>query len=829
MAYIPSLCEDKTFVPGDGPLSASLLIIGESPGTRENESGKPFWGPSGGKLRKHLALAGLTREEVRLEYVFPYQPPGNKISTIPLSDRIPYANALLELIGQMPNLRVVVPLGNAALDLVRTGQAREWKRVARAGISAWRGSVLDGPKEGTLTIPTIHPADLFRQPLLEKGVYQDWKRIGKVLREGGQPRPERWHNIHPRVSDLETFLASLLPTDLVAVDIERLKWESHTSVVGFAKSPRESLVIPTTEDFWGKVQLHTKVLPLCGRILSHPCPKGGQNFLFDRFWLKEDFGFDVANALYDSRWMHHALDPTDRHSLDYLVSMYTDEPYYKEEGKVFIKSKSKASLTNLEAFWIYNGLDCTTTREIFPQLEEELRKKDLWRFYLNSYADLYDPLFEMMRGGILVDPEKMGKLHQEFRAEVETKQKELEGIAQRSLTGKKDLSGKKLKEWMYGEKVEGNLGLVKERARDTGKLSVNSLSIRKLMGYHPEFQQAGQLMLDIRSASKSAQSLTENRIDIDNRFRSTYSPSTITGRLASAKNPRGTGSNAQNIDRTLRSIFLPDLGHIFLEIDLSQAEDRVVKALTGDPELLKLANLLPGELDVHSDNAEFIFRTERRLHPKSEWKRLRQIGKTIIHAGNYDQGAKTLRETLLEEGEEFTLKECKSLIERAQDRLPQVVDWRRLTRIEINNLRELDNPFGRKISFRWHRMDDATFRCGYAWRPQGTVGEIMNRWGVIPTHHWLKENPCGRICAQVHDSILVSIQPDRAYDLAVALANSLEKPLTYRGVGPRRNESYSLTIPAEFKLGRNWGDQVEFKRLPSRKEFTECAQSLRNV
>ncbi len=51
-------------VPGEGPTSAALMLVGEQPGTDEDIAGKPFVGPAGRMLDRALADAGLDRNKV---------------------------------------------------------------------------------------------------------------------------------------------------------------------------------------------------------------------------------------------------------------------------------------------------------------------------------------------------------------------------------------------------------------------------------------------------------------------------------------------------------------------------------------------------------------------------------------------------------------------------------------------------------------------------------------------------------------------------------------------------------------------------------------------
>src|SRR5438105_12427381 len=51
-------------VPGEGPTSASLMLVGEQPGNDEDIAGKPFVGPAGRVLDRALGDAGLDRGKV---------------------------------------------------------------------------------------------------------------------------------------------------------------------------------------------------------------------------------------------------------------------------------------------------------------------------------------------------------------------------------------------------------------------------------------------------------------------------------------------------------------------------------------------------------------------------------------------------------------------------------------------------------------------------------------------------------------------------------------------------------------------------------------------
>lgn len=65
-------------VPGDGPATAALMIIGEAPGQSEDECGRPFVGLAGRWLTDRLKEAGLDRRDVFITNTVKCRPPGNR-------------------------------------------------------------------------------------------------------------------------------------------------------------------------------------------------------------------------------------------------------------------------------------------------------------------------------------------------------------------------------------------------------------------------------------------------------------------------------------------------------------------------------------------------------------------------------------------------------------------------------------------------------------------------------------------------------------------------------------------------------------------------------
>ena len=147
---------DTKIVPPTGPKPADLLILGEAPGLREAQLGKPFVGPSGRlQFSDALARAGILRSDCRILNVYWTRPPDNKISRV--QNKWAYIDKVTQDILDT-NPKLILAVGATALEAL-TGKTE---------ISKWRGSVLTNQKavNGTLIpcpiLPVLHPANVLR-------------------------------------------------------------------------------------------------------------------------------------------------------------------------------------------------------------------------------------------------------------------------------------------------------------------------------------------------------------------------------------------------------------------------------------------------------------------------------------------------------------------------------------------------------------------------------------------------------------------------------------------------------------------------------------------
>ena len=161
------LSQDRTHaVPGEGPVGADIMFIGEGPGYHEDQQGRPFVGPAGQFLEGLLASIGTTRQQVFIANMIKCRPPQNRD---PLPEEISACNKYLERQIELVNPKLIVTLGRFSLGRFFPGET----------ISRARGKVRE--KDGRRIYPVMHPAAGLRRQELRASIVQDFQAIPSIL------------------------------------------------------------------------------------------------------------------------------------------------------------------------------------------------------------------------------------------------------------------------------------------------------------------------------------------------------------------------------------------------------------------------------------------------------------------------------------------------------------------------------------------------------------------------------------------------------------------------------------------------------------------------
>ena len=159
----------KNAVPGEGPTQAEIMFIGEGPGAREDEQGRPFVGASGKFLDQLLEQAGVTRADVWITNVVKCRPPGNR-DPLPHEVETCTSNYLQHQI-KLVNASIIVTLGRFSMGLFFKG----------AKITQIHGQMRK--VEDRFVIAMYHPAAALHQIALKSTIMADFAQLPELLKE----------------------------------------------------------------------------------------------------------------------------------------------------------------------------------------------------------------------------------------------------------------------------------------------------------------------------------------------------------------------------------------------------------------------------------------------------------------------------------------------------------------------------------------------------------------------------------------------------------------------------------------------------------------------
>jgi len=474
--------------------------------------------------------------------------------------------------------------------------------------------------------------------------------------------------------------------------------------------------------------------------------------------------------------------------LDFITSIYTKEPYYKDDGKKWFRWGGK-----YEDLWIYNAKDSAVTIEVKPPIIEELDRMQNTEAFVEQ-NNLINPLLYMQAHGIKVDIEGLKKAREDTIKQIDAKQEELNQIVGHDINVK---SSQQLQAYFYGKhKVKPYL--------KKGVPTCNETALKRLARKtttHKAFPEA-TIVLDIVHLRTILSNFIEVKLDKDERLRCSFNPigAADSGRLSSSKTIFKTGMNIQNQPEELRKYYVVDDGYIGYNMDLSQAENRIWAYVAPDFNMIRA---FEEGIDIHSQTAALIFglpieEVSREdgscpigsgLHSQRFW------GKKANHGLNYDLGYKTFALYY-----EISEREAKFIVDRYHTAYPGVRQGHAWIRTQLGRNRTLTNCRGRKRLF-LDKWGDSLFKEAYSYIPQSTAVGKLNNDGLNYVYYNQDLFRPVRLMNQVHDSIYFQISLDEPWEVhaecILLIKKNLETPLEWQG--------RKFSIPCDLEVGFNMG------------------------
>lgn len=780
-----------------GPPDAKIFFVGEAPGKEEDETGKPFVGAAGRTLNQLLSQAGIPRYQCLVGNVAKERPPANKISfyfedkkcTIPKPKMEKWVDELKNEI-QLYNPNIIVALGNTAL----------WALTGEKKISDFRGYILPcSLVPGKKVLATYHPQAVNHEWKLFFQVVLD---LRKALRHSEAPEINYTNvEVRPGLSPREfiSYMEELIEDDsitTISLDVETVQPGSHIEEFGIAHSPYFGAScyllkgrIPTMPEndevrFWQTV---AKLVD-CKQVIM-------QNAAYDIGVLWYNQHILVKNLVMDTLIAAHVCFPELPRDLGFLGSICLDVPPWKSGSAKTVD---------------YNPLDAANTFGIALALDKELDKQNVRHTF--DYEMSLIPISLMMQlQGISVDETVRKELVEKWKEERANLKQQLFKVIGREINFN---SSKQMQQLLYFDlklpiQYKRRKSITEKRTMTSDANALRTLS--RLVPDNPVFN----LILDYKKADTLLRFL-EVEVSPEGKVHTSYNITGASsddeedtkktkrsfGRWSSSASiilPYGSG-NLQNIPPEARKIYRAKEGYKIIEADYSQAEAVVVSHLTSDNKLKKMFKEAYGlslseRTELGYDIHKLTYADMAQIPFDQVTKKQRTDGKTVRHATSYSAGPLVLANRL-----GIKLSEAKKLMEMYHKAKPELRIWYGHIQEELKKTRTLTNLLGRKHKF-LDAWGDSLFRSAYSFKPQGTVGDLLNM-ALKRLYDAQLEIPWEiEILLQLHDAIYVQVKDEDIKRTIRLMRNCMRIPLEYN------NEVFY--IDCDFKVKTSWAEGVD--------------------
>lgn len=804
----PKLLNHK-LIPGYGPSISPLMIVAEAPGEWEEMKGIPLIGPTGEEVASLCNENGFSLDSCYRTNVVKVRPPDNKLFRLrELGLKVADFEELLwnEVNAIKPN--AILALGELALNTL-TGKKK---------ITNWRGSILESLQGFPKVIPTIHPAAYLKRrgegsfPYGTRAyISNDFSRAYEESKTKPLFLPDRNLLIARNSTDLYDYIyhwRKVEKATILSLDIEVIK--SIPICVALAFSPKHAISVPllNLQHIKGaRLTPHGELASMwimLAELFNDPEVQViGQNFKFDRQKLNV-FGLPIANFYADTNAAASIIYPEFPKSQEFLCSIYTREPFYKNEYREYDIKKD-----SFDRILLYNAKDAAICLEIFLQQIIEIEELGLTSFFFNYTIQLHAFYMQMEKNGIAVDKDKWAEIAKKYIALDESSSKELTTLIGHPFNVRSNPAVRTL--------IEKELHLPSRESYNEDNLValISTANVQK--------DQTKATILDaiikVRRIKRFISGTLLALEDYDDRMRTSVNIYSVeTGRTSNSilnppVRPEKIGWGFQTIPHRgigeeIRKVLIPDPGKIFMNYDLSQVEPRIVATLSRDEFAL---NLWKEGKDVHRWTASIAL----SLPLDYCWKLAKDsperfIGKVTRNGGNLGMGSKRFKDSTNADARKFgfpltlKLREADDILKRFHKASPNIQGvFHKEVKELLFTQGTLINAFGRKRTF-FDRKDEETAKQAYAWIVSSSAGDyfkihMLEVWKKAPWIEFLMEN---------HDACLVQIPIGKEKEAYELIMGCYKAPIDFSGCSLPRG---ILNIPVEFEVGDSYGTLQAYK------------------
>ena len=509
--------------------------------------------------------------------------------------------------------------------------------------------------------------------------------------------------------------------------------------------------------------------------------KIGQNIKFDINVLKK-YGINVRGKLFDTLIAHYLLNPELRHNMDYLAETYLNYQTIHIDELIGSKGKNQLSMRQVPLATIadYAAEDADITLKLKNIFEPLIHSNNLSHLFYEVEMPLVKVLADMEENGVRLDVDALKQSSIELTESLKRIEREIFEMAGIEF----NISSAK----MVGEVLFDRMKIVeKAKKTKTGQYTTSEDVLENLRSKHPIIEK----ILEFRGIKKLLSTYVDALPTLisprDGKIHSSFNQTvTSTGRLSS------TNPNLQNIPirdadgKEIRKAFIANPGCVFLSVDYSQIELRIMSHLSGDKNMI---DAFRSGQDIHAATAAKIY----KIPIEEVTKDMRRKAKTANFGIIYGISIFGLAERLV-----IPRAEAKELIDGYFETYPDVKKY-----MDESIEKARQNGYVETIFHRKRFLPDINSRNaivrGYAERNainapiQGSAADIIKVAMVRIHQRFIEENIQSEMILQVHDELNFNVLESEQEKVQKIVVDEMES-------------AAQLEVPlvADCGVGKNW-------------------------
>ena len=705
-------------------------------------------------------------------------------------------------------------------------------------------------QDGVVYVPCLNPNSLNYDEKAKWSIQVAVERARQCVEYGGIPQN---HDLNIRVvesaEDVKEFLWDL--TGEVSYDIETnclYPWQTHNAkgekepaaikALGFGTATAQWIIL-TPEHPHATMdagtfdslleQIDHALRRNQARLIAH-------NGKFDILWTWVHYGLNWIDRFdFDTMLAHYLLDENDRHGLKHIAQLLCGAPDWE------VDKDTKQAKGKLSSFLRYLGHDLFYTRALKPVLEKMFKKEPRVRGVFDKILMPCARLFtEVEYDGIYIDITKFDEAENFLRNELAERERKLKKWGDIEWG-----SPQQLGKLLYGSKDEGGLGIkcplkTAKGGNSTSESALNMIDhpcVSDLIAYRGAKQQLSFFIegwkpfLDVKRIKGQELNFLHPSFKLHG---------TVTGRL-SCEHP-----NLQQVPRDprIRTLITAPPGWTLVECDLSQIELRIAAALANERTMI---DAFFNKRDVHWNTAireierggglkDLVLDTARtwkqnkkldysesiavllEMGPDAaaeinkEWKEYRKKAKAINFGYLYGMWWKKFKMYARDNyGVEITNEQAEASREFYFEEYSDLPEWHKKQKRLARRDGFIETLSGRRrrLPAAMSKVDSPARGAAERQAINSPVQSLANEINLMAALQLRREfgRDVVRICATVHDAILVLVRDDMVEQVFTRLLKIMEWPALMDEL------EIELTVPieAEGKIGP-WGAGVSLKK-----------------